>query len=104
MSMNGKYALGWIPDYPDFRDYTEETEEVREILRTTGLAFRSAVRKRPGEGPAGLGRPEGMVLAGRGPGAVSVPVPPRPEPGSSNTTSERPSAATLNLPGFSSTR
>ena len=47
MSMNGKYALGWIPDYPDFRDYTEETEEVREILRTTGLAFRSAVKKAP---------------------------------------------------------
>jgi C1A family cysteine protease len=45
--MNGKYALGWIPDYPDFRDYTEETEEVREILGTTGLAFRSAVRKTP---------------------------------------------------------
>jgi len=40
--MNGKYALGWIPDYPDFRDYTEETEEVREILRTTGLTLRGA--------------------------------------------------------------
>jgi C1A family cysteine protease len=43
--MTGKYALGWIPDYPDFRDYTEETEEVREILRTTGLALRSAAKK-----------------------------------------------------------
>jgi C1A family cysteine protease len=48
--MNGKYALGWIPDYPDFRDYTEETEEVREILRTTGLASRSAARKAPRAG------------------------------------------------------
>ncbi len=43
--MNGKFALGWIPDYPDFRDYTEETEEVREILRTTGFALRSAAKK-----------------------------------------------------------
>jgi len=43
--MSGIYGLGWIPDYPDFRDYTEETEEVREILRTTGLTFRSAMRK-----------------------------------------------------------
>jgi C1A family cysteine protease len=43
--MNGKYALGWIPDYPDFRDYTEETEEVREILSPTGLAVRGAAGK-----------------------------------------------------------
>jgi C1A family cysteine protease len=43
--MSGEYALGWIPDYPDFRDYTEETEEVQEILRTTGLALRSAAKK-----------------------------------------------------------
>jgi C1A family cysteine protease len=35
--MNGKFALGWIPDYPDFRDYTEETTEVRQILKGTGL-------------------------------------------------------------------
>jgi C1A family cysteine protease len=48
--MNGKYALGWIPDYPDFRDYTEDTAEVREILKGTGLTFPSAAKKaRPGQ-------------------------------------------------------
>ena len=33
----GKYGMGWIPDYPDFRDYTEKTEGVKEVLEPTGL-------------------------------------------------------------------
>jgi C1A family cysteine protease len=33
---NGRYGMGWIPDYPDFRDYTEVTEEVKSVLGPTG--------------------------------------------------------------------
>ncbi len=50
--MNGKFALGWIPDYPDFRDYTEETAEVREMLKDTGLPLgRTAKKARRSQAP-----------------------------------------------------
>jgi len=34
---NGKYGMGWIPDFPDIRDYTEKTEGIKQVLEPTGI-------------------------------------------------------------------
>ena len=36
-SVQGKYHLGWLPDFPDFRDYTVNAESVRTVLEPTGM-------------------------------------------------------------------
>jgi C1A family cysteine protease len=48
---NGKFALGWLPDFPDFRDYTAQSTEMAELLEPTGL-LRS--RQREGRKKGGL--------------------------------------------------
>jgi C1A family cysteine protease len=35
--INGKYWMGWRPDYPDFRDYTLTTDKVKLIFGKTGV-------------------------------------------------------------------
>lgn len=36
-SINGKYWMGWRPDYPDFRDYTVTTDKVKPMFTLTGV-------------------------------------------------------------------
>lgn len=36
-AINGKYWMGWRPDYPDFRDYTLTTDTVKPMFGKTGV-------------------------------------------------------------------
>jgi C1A family cysteine protease len=36
-SINGKYWMGWRPDYPDFRDYTVTNESVKPMFGKVGV-------------------------------------------------------------------
>ncbi len=36
-SLNGKYWMGWRPDYPDFRDFTLTTDKVKPIFSKSGI-------------------------------------------------------------------
>lgn len=36
-SINGKYCMGWRPEYPDFRDYTVTNDSVKPMFEKVGV-------------------------------------------------------------------